>query len=486
MSINIVNKIGNAAKWSTVTELFTKLIVPITNMILARLLAPEAFGVVTMVTMVISFTDMLTDAGFQKYLIQHEFNDDDEKEKNTNVAFWTNFTISLFLWAVIITFRHPIANALGNSDLGNVIAIACVQIPLTSFSSIQMALYRRDFDFKTLFKVRIVGALIPLITTVPLAFIGFGYWSIIIGSICGVMSNAIILTVNSKWKPSFFYSFGILKEMLAFSVWSLFEAIAIWLTAWIDVLIIGAVLSDYHLGLYQNSLNMVNSLMAIITASITPILFSALSRLQNDEDAFISTFLSMHKIIAYLVFPIGVGVFLYRDLATNVMLGSQWIEASNIIGVWALTSAVRIVMTSTFSEAYRAKGKPKLSLFLQLIDLVFLVPTCIISVQYGFWSLVFARAFLRFDLIVPGLIVMGTIIHISSRKILENISRPLMCTAIMTMGALGLKSISNLSWWSIVSIGLCVVVYFISLLLIDKDVASFFLKYIKITKRNLY
>ena len=94
---NLNVKIINATKWSSITEIIAKLITPITNMILARILAPEAFGVVATITMIISFADMLTDSGFQKYLVQHEFRNESEKIKYTNVAFWTNLFISIFL-----------------------------------------------------------------------------------------------------------------------------------------------------------------------------------------------------------------------------------------------------------------------------------------------------------------------------------------------------------------------------------------------------
>lgn len=66
-------KITAAGRWSALTEIAAKLVTPVTAMILARLLAPEAFGVVATVTMVVSFVEMFADAGFQKYLVQHEF-----------------------------------------------------------------------------------------------------------------------------------------------------------------------------------------------------------------------------------------------------------------------------------------------------------------------------------------------------------------------------------------------------------------------------
>jgi O-antigen/teichoic acid export membrane protein len=454
------NKVATAARWSVITEIAAKLVTPITTMILARILAPEAFGVVATVTMIVSFAEMFADAGFQKYLVQHEFSDGKHKAESTNVAFWTNLTIGLFIWAIIIIFREPLAIMVGNPGLGIVIAIACVQLPITAFSSIQIALYRRDFDFKTLFLIRIIAICIPFVVTIPLALLGWSYWSIIIGTICGAIVNAIILTVKSWWKPQFFYSFKLLKEMLSFSVWSLIEAISIWFTGWIDIFIIGSVLSIYYLGLYRTSLAMVGGILGIITAATTPILFAALSRLQNDDNAFQAMFFTLQKIVAYCVLPMGVGIYLYSDVATQILLGSQWQEASEIIGVWALTSVIMIVFGHYSSEVYRAKGKPRLSFLAQVLHLVVLLPTCIISLKYGFWVLVYARALIRIQFILVHLIIMKYAIKFPVRRMFTNVVNPVFFTLLMCGVALGLQQISPEFMWSLVSIGICIAVYF--------------------------
>lgn len=457
---NLKIKMLNATKWASITEIVAKTISPVTAMILARLLAPEAFGVVATVTMIISFAEMFTDAGFQKYLVQHEFRDEEEKHKNSNVAFWTNLGISLFLWGVIALFSESIAMLVGNPGLGNVITIACVQLPLTSFSSIQMALYRRDFDFKTLFWVRLISICIPFVVTIPLAILGFSYWALIIGTICGNLSNAVILTLKSKWKPEWFYSVTILKEMLSFSIWSLVEAISIWLTAWIDAFIIGSVLNQHYLGLYKTSTTIVNALLALIAAATTPVLFSALSRLQDDTEQFNYTFFKMQKLVSMLVFPLGVGVYLYSDMATQILLGSQWHEASGVIGVWALTSAIMIVLGHYCSEVYRAKGKPKLSFLAQVLHLIVLVPVCIIGSKYGFWALVYARAWIRMESILVHFIIMKYAIGFPVWKIIRNVFPT--ATSAVAMGILGylLQQLNDGMLWSFISIFICAVFYF--------------------------
>ena len=102
-----LKKAGKATTWAAITEVAAKLITPITNMLLARLLTPEAFGVVATITIVISFAEVFTDAGFQKYIIQHPFSTDDELNDNATVAFWTNLLISLIIWGCIIFLEIP-------------------------------------------------------------------------------------------------------------------------------------------------------------------------------------------------------------------------------------------------------------------------------------------------------------------------------------------------------------------------------------------
>jgi len=472
-------KVKHATKWSAITEISTKLILPITNMVLARLLTPDAFGVVAVVSMVVSFSDMLTDAGFNKYLVQHEFVDEKEKNKFTSVSFWTNMAVSVFLWILIVIFNAQIANMVGNPGLGIVIIISAIQLPITTFSSIQAALFKRDFRFKPLFIARIVSTMIPFFITIPLALLGLSYWSLVIGTLASQIAMSIILTVGSKWKPNFFFSFPYLKKMLSFSIWTLFESISIWLTAWIDTFIIGFYLSDYYLGIYKTSLNMVNSLLAVITAVFVPVLFSALSRLQNDEKSFKSAFYITQKIVAYCLLPIGVGLFLYSDTATRIMLGSQWNEASAIIGIWALTSALRIVFFSLYSEVYRAKGRPRLSLLAQVIHLVILIPACIISIKIGFWALVYTRALIKLEGIVTGLIFMSFFMKFKPFDILKNVFKPILCVVIMIACSYALKSISNTTTWDLVSIAICVIIYFSSILLFGKKDIKTFLRLVK-------
>lgn len=480
-------KVKTATKWSAITEILSKLLTPITSMVLARLLTPEAFGVVTTLTMIITFAEIFTDAGFQKYLIQHEFKDNHDRDECTNVAFWSNLMMSLIIWGIIALFADPLANLVGNPGLGYVLIIACSAIPLAAFSSIQMALYKRDMDFKTLFKVRMVGILVPVFVTIPCALLFKNFWALVIGYIVQNLINAILLTWFSQWKPRLFYSFKKLHEMLSFTIWSMVEAISIWLTKYFDVFIVGSMLSQYYLGLYKTSSTIVGQIMGLITATTTPILFSALSRLQEENKEFQRLFFNFQKIVGLLVIPLGVGIFCYSDLITNVLLGSKWSEASGFVGLWGLTSALTIVLSHYASEVYRAKGKPILSTFAQWLHIVFLWPTILISVKYGFEVLYTARSLIRLQGILVDLIFLAVFVHISPIKMFVNIAPSVVASIVMFITAKLLLIINANVIWQFVTIAICICEYFIIVLAFPKErtmIVNFVKSLIPKNKRN--
>lgn len=431
MPPNINNKVVSATKWSAITEIAAKLVSPISTMVLARLLTPEAFGVLVTATMVISFAEIFTDAGFQKYIIQHKFKNDEELYKSTAVAFWSNLIFSLIVWSGISLFANEIAHLVGNDGYGVVIAISCICIPLEAFSSIQMALFKRKMDFKTLFVVRIIGIAVPLVVTIPLAFMTHSYWSLIIGMIALNICNAVLLTVKSSWKPHWFYNFELFRDMFSFTVWSMFEAISIWLTGYMDVFIVGTMFNTYYMGIYRTSISLVGSIMALITSSTTPVLFSALSKLQDNDDGFKKMFFKFQKLVGIVVMPLGVGLFLFRDIVTNFLLGSQWTEASYFVGWMGLTSALMIVFSHYCSELFRAKGKPQYSVMSQMIHLSIMVPTVYISAKYGFEMLCLSRALVRLTGIISAFAFLYMIVHITPLDMVSNMVHPIFATTVM-------------------------------------------------------
>lgn len=467
--VNINGKVDGASRWSLITELLSKLVSPILNMILARLLTPEAFGMVATITMVTSFADIFTDAGFQKYLVQADFKDDEELNKNTNVAFWTNFTLSIIIWGLIAVFRHRLANIAGNPGLGDALAIAACAIPLTSFSSIQMARYRRAFDFKTLFAARLLGIVVPVFVTIPLTFLLKNYWALVYGNLSVQLANSILLTYRSKWKPTLYYSFQRLKKMCAFSLWALLEQLLGWANLNIGIFIVGRFLSEHYLGIYKTSMATSNQIMSIFINAFSPVILASLSRLKYDNQEFKAMFYCFEEKISLFILPLGIGIFIFRDLVTKILLGNQWIEASSFIGLWGLMRSFLVVFGMFSMEVFVALGKPQFSVMSQSLNLIVLIPVLIIAAPKGYNTLFIVRSMVILWSIIVDLVLLETVAGISGRYILR-ISLPYMIASLL-MGGLGiyLLNLSQSLLWQILSTLLCILIYYIVIMINPKS-----------------
>ncbi len=469
MAGNINAQVKSATKWSAITEIVAKLISPITSMVLARLLTPEAYGIVATFSMIIVFAEIFTDAGFQKYIIQHEFKSEEEKDQSINVAFWSNLVLSFLLWFLIAIFSKPLMSLVGNPGYELPLIVACISIPLAAFSSIHMAVYKRDFEYKSLFKIRIIGILVPLFVTIPLAFILRNYWALLIGTIASNLINAIVLTIYSKWKPRLYYSWAQFKEMFSFTFWLMLEAISNWLVTYFDVFVIGTILSQYYLGLYKTGSGLVSQVFSLITATTSSILFASLSRSQNDFEEFKKLFLVYQKYVGVLVIPLGFGLFCYSDLFTTITMGEQWMEASSLIGLWGLTSAFMIVLNHYCGITYRALGRPKLSMLSEWLHILFLWPAVVIAARHGFETLYVTRSLMRLQHIIVDLFIMHFLIHFPVRKMLLNILPATFAAVVMSCFALFFYSNQGSMLFQILMVMMCVLVYFSAICLFKRE-----------------
>ena len=449
-------KVVAAAKWSLITEILAKLITPVTNIILAHILAPTAFGILATIMMVISFAEMLADAGFQKFLVQYEFESEDEKQKNVSVAFISNIVLAIVLWLIIIIWRDELAILVGNEGLGFPLAVMGAMLPLGAFSSIQMAMYRRSFNFKFLLSIR-------------MALAGFDYWSLIAGLLAAHLFTAIALCVRQEKLISIYFSSNVFRKMFSFSAWSLAEAFSIWLTAWVDTFIISHFLDAYYLGLYKMPTAIVTTVMAIATSSMAPVLFSALSRHQHNQVEFEKTFLTFQRYMALFLVPLGVGMFVYQDFIVEILLGPQWKLAGIVLGSWALSSSLVTAISYLISEAFRAKGMPNISFLAQMAHLFVLIPVIYVCVQYDFTTFVYARSIVRVQMIAVLLYLLAIYVGMNAWLVIRNIKSYIIASAVVGTGSYVLFHLHNSMIWTIFCICISLILYLVVLYLFPTE-----------------
>ena len=257
--------------------------------------------------------------------------------------------------------------------------------------------------------------------------------------------------------------------MYSFTVWSMFEAISIWMTSYIDIFIVGTMLSQHYLGVYRTSMSTVGQIMGLIVSATTPVLFSSFSKLQNDNRELRRMFFSFQKIVGILLIPLGVGIFLFSDLITDILLGDQWGEASHFIGLWGLTSSITIVFAYYCSEVFRAKGKPKLSTLAQVVHMAFLIPTVLWAVSYGFDFLCDIRALVRLTLILINVIILYGLTGISFIAMVKNVLPSLVASMVMVIGVGALRRLGSGIYLQLSYCAVAAIIYFSVMMTFPKE-----------------
>lgn len=465
---NIEYCIRKSTKWTVATEVLGKLITPVTGAILAHILTPEAFGIVAAILVVTSFAEMFADAGFQKYFVQHDFCDENEKKSAFTTALVTCCISAVIIWLVICLFSDRLALFLGAPEIKTGLCMAGSGILLNSFSGMQSAIFKRDFQFKLLFKLRIITVCIPIVVTIPLAVLGFDYWSLIIGMLVQQIATCVFQGIYSPLPISFMFDINLLLKMLSFSLWTLLESISIWLSTWGQFLLIGNLLSSYYLGIFRGGMTLTSAIFSLLSGSVMPVLFSALSRLQNNSDEFKDTFYNMQKVCILIMAPLGFAVFVFRDMIVGLLLGEQWHEADFLVGLLGLVGIFSITINSMVSEALRAKGLPKISTYSQVLYFPVVLLVIYITSSMEFYYLVIGVSLCSLELDVVKICLARKYLGFSAIRICKNSTLPVFSSFIACIFAILVRSYFD-NLWGVVLAGIVFLLLYIAVVSTSKE-----------------
>lgn len=465
-------KVKRAAKWSILSEVLAKIIAPITTIILARLLSQEVFGIVASLTAITSMADLLADAGFNAYIVQHQFKSDEEKKATYNICFWTNISIALLLFFLIIINRDFFSRLVGAEGYGRVLVVASFVIPMVSVSSIEMAIMKKELNFKSLGFIKITSKFIPFFVTIPLAYFGLGYWSLVCGSLAGEFVGMLLSLHFGKYLPTFTYPTEFIKNIFSFSLWAYLESILEWLIGNVAILVLATLYGMAELGVFKVATNLVTQITTSVYALYSNVYKSAIAKEQYEIEGFRKMFLTFQKYASIVSLPLGVGVFLYKDFVTEIMLGKEWMEASTIIGLYCLTCTASISFGNFYSDAIRAKGFPRKLVEVDAIYLFLII--LLLSIASNISFLTFCIYFSLLKIIQPLLqsLIGRKICNVSFLDVLKN-CLPQMGGIIMMIIIHFVLVMSGLDLHPIISALICAIAYFIVLYILSPEKSIF-------------
>lgn len=433
-----------SVKWAFLGDLLPKIFQPLFTLILARLLTPSDYGIIGVATMVIGLARMVESMGLSQALIQT----DEDVEEAANVVFWSNLGLSGLLYVIVFLTAPFAADFFAEARVTLVLRVMGLQLVLSAFDDVQEALLRRNFQFQQLVGRRLIPALTPALVSIPLAAAGFGYWSLVAGTLSGTALGVLLLWKVSDWRPRFRFDARIAGLLLGFGAFVAIESLQGWALNYGDNLAAGHFLGVENLGYYSFGFTLTVIMIGYAISPLASVAYSAFSRLKTDSAELQRLFIDSTRMLAMVVFPLALGLALVAEPAVSIVLGAKWLGAIPVIRILAIMPGLSWIIALN-PQLYRALGRPDIMPKFHIATLIYIVPAYIISAQLGLIAFCLSRASVGFIFYIPHIWLSIKMLRLSRWYFWDCIRSPLFAGLIMSGVVFTLTSLLrpyNNSW----------------------------------------
>jgi len=375
---NIKNKAINGMMWSSGGSFAFQIIRILTQIILARLLWPEAFGLVALVMAFVSVANYLIENGLTLFLIR-------KQELNVNDAFSLFIANMIFACIIVIIFviGSPwISVYLNEPSTQMLLVVSSSAIIFNAYGSVHKAMLTRDLQFRGQTMSMLVAAIVSGIIAVSASLFNFGVWSLVIYNVSFQLIQKILLSpiYHLKFKVKINRQF--LNEAIIYS-WKLMLSGLIH-TVYENIfnLIMGALFSVSALGYYSNALKIRDGAAQTLTDAIQKVSFPVLSKLQNQKESMLETSRRILKLSIFIIYPILIGLAATSDSIVKVVFNEQWLGMIPIMQILAI-NGLMIPLHKVNLNILTVIGRTDLYLRLEIIKKCVAFITISIALWYG-------------------------------------------------------------------------------------------------------
>jgi O-antigen/teichoic acid export membrane protein len=310
--------------------------------ILAAILGPRNFGLLSIAMIYILFFQMFLDQGLMAALIQKK----NLEQGHLDAVFWMDIVLSLLLVAVSIWLSGWWGDKYHAPELKNIIAALSLCIPLEATSAVQATILRRNMDFKGLAIRSNVAVLTGGAVGTAMALGGFGVWALVGQQLVKDLTALVAIWRLSQWRPTFAFSWGHLVDLADFSIWTFVAQLANFLDTHAAPMLLGLFLGPVAVGLYRLADRLAGSVVSLATSSIQVVSLPEFCRHQENPEQLRRSALSCIRISSVVTFPTLAGLAAVSK-PLMLALGSNWIPATGVLQVLSLMAAGAVLIYFT-------------------------------------------------------------------------------------------------------------------------------------------
>jgi len=472
-------QIINGVTWNFVEKVLTHGASFVIGVILARLLSPSDYGLIGMLAIFISVSNIFIEGGFAKALIQKK----ECKDIDYSTAFVSNMGMSLCIYLFLYISAPWIADFYHEPILIELTRVLALNIILGSFNIVQRARLMSQVDFKSLAQINVISTLISGILGIGMAYMGFGVWSLVGMTMCSSLVLIVVFPFYSKWRPSISFSKSSFSHLFGFGSKLMVTGVMSVIVNNISTLCIGRYYKSDQLGYYTRASHFSELVSFTVFEVLGNVTFPVLSNLQDDRERLVAVYRKSLLFVAMIIFPIMVLCTLLARPIVVILLTEKWLSCV-ILMQWLFLARMFTPISAINMNVLNAIGRSDLFMKLDFAKIPLDILILVITIPIGVKAIVigtFINSFICFfvNAYLPGRIFgYGGLRQLSDWRFII-LSILIMTSAVWTF----LYFVSNV-WLQLICGGLLGLIVYVGCCFAFKVVDEEMLVMLKIKKRH--
>lgn len=372
--------------WRFAERCGAQLVTFIVSIVLARLLAPEDYGTIALVTVFTTILQVFVDSGLGTALIQKK----DADDLDFSSVFYFNFFVCIVLYIGMFLAAPIIAGFYGDNSLIPIIRVISLTIVISGVKGIQQSYVSRNMLFKRFFFATLGGTIFSAFLGIGLAYAGFGVWAIVAQQLSNTAIDTLILWITVKWRPKRMFSWNRLKGLLSFGWKLLVSSLLDTVYNNLRNLIIGKFYSSADLAYYNQGDKFPKIIVTNINSSIDSVLLPTLANEQEHIDRVKNMTRRAIKTSTFIMAPLMMGLAFCATSIVKIVLTDKWLPCVPYLQIFCVTYMFWPIHTANLN-AINAMGRSdyflKLEIAKKAIGLILLLSTMRFGVMVMAYSL---------------------------------------------------------------------------------------------------
>lgn len=394
---SINKKISSGVLWNLASLIMTRGASTIFTLFLARLLAPEAFGLIAMVTIVFELANTFVTSGLGTALIRSK----SVSNIDFNTVFYTNIALSIIAYIAIFLSAPYVATFYNQAELTSLVQVMGITIFINAVNIVQISIFSRDMNFRALTKSNVISVILSGFIGITAAWKDFGVWSLVIQTISATSISAIVLWHMSSWRPQLKFSKESFLRLFNFSKHLLTEGFIDVIFRNVYILVIGRLFSAEITGLYFFANKISNLISQQLTGAVQQATLPALSTIQDETEALRTKYRQIIKLVMFIIAPAMALLAALAPILIPLAFKEAWVSAVPYLQLMCIIGTL-YPLHAINVNLLLVKGRSDILLKIGLIKRAVSILLLFLAIPYGVTGIIIGQIISSLFSLIPN------------------------------------------------------------------------------------